>query len=100
MRPRPGMVTPATMGWNIVSSSWRPRKYQGALDGLGVRLKLAVASNGALTKAENTSRKAVMARLATNSTTSRWGHTCTLSVGVALTSWMDPALTTVSRRWV
>ncbi len=35
------MVTPATMGWNMVSSSWRPRKYQGALDGFGVWLRLA-----------------------------------------------------------
>src|SRR3954463_9383904 len=99
-RPMPGMVTPATIGWNMVSSSWRPRKYQGALDGLGVRLKLAVASSGALTNAENTSRNAVIASEATNSITSRWGHTWTLSVGVALTSWIDPALTTVSRRGV
>src|SRR6266511_1805684 len=35
-RPMPGIVTPATIGWNIVSSSWRPRKYQGAFDGFGV----------------------------------------------------------------
>ena len=96
----PGMVTPATMGWNMVSSSWRPRKYQGALDGLGVKLKLAAARNGALTRAENTSRKALQARQAMNSPMSRWGQVWTLSVGVALTSWMDPALTTVSRRWV
>src|SRR5207248_1163769 len=96
--PMPGIVTPATMGWNIVSSSWRPRKYQGAFDGLGVKLKLAVASRGALTNAENTNRKAVMAREATNSPTSRWGQTWTLSVGWALTSWIDPALTAVSRR--
>src|SRR5436190_1446319 len=100
MRARPGMVTPATIGWNIVSSSCRPRKYHGALDGFGVRFGLAVASRGALTRAENTSRNAVMARLATNSMTSRWGHTLTWSVGVALTSWIDPALTTVSSRWV
>ena len=65
-----------------------------------MKLKLAPARNGALTTAEKTSRKAVMAREATNSPTSRWGHTWTLSVGVALTSWIDPALTTVSSRWV
>src|SRR3954469_10437743 len=94
------MVTPATIGWNIVSSSCRPRKYHGALDGFGVRLKLAVASSGAFTKAENTSRKNVIANEATNSTTSRCGQTFTLSVGTALTSWMEPALTTVSSRWV
>ncbi len=98
--PMPGMVTPATIGWNMVSSSCRPRKYQGALDGFGVKLKLAPARKGALTTAENTSRKAVMANEATNSPTSRWGQTWTLSVGVALTSWIDPALTTVSSRWV
>src|SRR5438105_15636016 len=98
--PMPGRVTPATMGWNIVSSSWRPRKYHGALDGLGVKLKLADARNGALTTVEKTSRKAVMDRAATNSPTSRWGHVWTLSVGTLLTSWMEPALTTVSSRWV
>ena len=53
------MVTPATIGWNIVSSSCRPRKYHGALEGFGVRLKLASFSSGALTKTENTSRNAV-----------------------------------------
>src|SRR4051794_23016472 len=96
----PGMVTPATIGWNIVSSSWRPRKYHGAFDGFGVRFTLASASSGALTSVENTSRNAVMNAAATNSTTSRCGQTLTLSVGVALTSWIEPALTTVSRRWV
>src|SRR5579871_243803 len=100
IRPMPGMVTPATIGWNMVSSSWRPRKYHGAFEGLGVRLKLAWPSKGALTKAENTSRNAVIASAAVNSTTSRCGQTCTLSVGVALTSWIEPAFTTVSRRWV
>ena len=39
--PMPGMVTPATIGWNIVSSSCRPRKYHGAFDGFGVWLMLA-----------------------------------------------------------
>src|SRR5918997_3753761 len=96
----PGMVTPATIGWNIVSSSCRPRKYQGALEGFGVRLKLARVSSGALTKAENTSVKAVITRAATNSTTNRWGQVWTLSVGWARTSWMEPALTTVSSRCV
>src|SRR2546421_7128733 len=87
--PMPGIITPATIGWNIVSSSCRPRKYHGAFDGLGVRLKLAMASSGALTKVENTSRNAVIASDAANSTASRWGQTCTLSVGTALTSWID-----------
>src|SRR5919206_2676026 len=98
--PMPGMVTPATIGWNIVRSSCSPRKYQGAFDGFGVKLKLAPARNGALTTAENTSRKALQAKQAMNSPMSRCGQVWTLSVGVALTSWIDPALTTVSRRWV
>src|SRR4029450_11698923 len=100
MRPIPGMVTPATIGWNMVSSSWRPRKYQGAFDGFGVRLGLASWSSGALTKTENTNVNAVQTREATNSPASRWGQVWTLSTGVALTSWMDPDLTTVSSRCV
>ena len=52
------MVTPATIGWNIVSSSWRPRKYHGAFDGFGVWLTLASSSSGAFTTIENTSRNA------------------------------------------
>ena len=36
IRPTPGIVTPAIIGWNIVSSSCRPRKYHGAFDGFGV----------------------------------------------------------------
>src|SRR5919199_1044338 len=90
--PIPGMVTPATIGWNIVSSSCRPRKYHGAFEGFGVKLKLAAARNGALTTAEKMSRNAVMARAATNSPTSRWGQTWTLSVGVDLTSWIVAAV--------
>src|SRR5439155_4491691 len=68
--PMPGMVTPATIGWNIVRSSCRPRKYHGAFDGFGVKLTLAVASSGALTKIENTSRNAVISSEARNSSTS------------------------------
>src|SRR5262245_20616294 len=88
------------MGWNMVSSSWRPRKYHGALDGFGVWLTFARARSGALTKVEKTSRNAVQASAATNSTPSRWGQTWTLSCGTALTSWIEPDLTTVSRRCV
>ena len=58
IRPTPGMVTPAIIGWNIVSSSCRPRKYQGAFDGFGVWLVLASCSSGALTKMEKTNVKA------------------------------------------
>ena len=98
--PTPGMVTPATIGWNIVSSSCRPRKYHGAFDGFGVWLKLASCSSGAFTKIEKMNVNARQARAATNSATSRCGHVCTLSTGEALTSWIDPLLTTVRSRWV
>ncbi len=74
MSAKPGSVTPATMGWNIVSSSCRPRKYHGALDGFGVALKSASSSSGAFTKIEKISKNAVTASAATNSTTSRCGH--------------------------
>ena len=45
--PMPGMVTPPTIGWNIVTSSCNPRKYQGAFDGFGVRLMFASCRSGA-----------------------------------------------------
>ena len=100
MSPTPGIVTPAIIGWNIVSSSCRPRKYQGALDGFGVWLMLASCSSGALTKIEKTNVNARHTSEATNSTARRCGHVCTLSTGDALTSWIEPLLTTVRRRWV
>src|SRR5918994_3788612 len=100
MMPTPGIVTPAIIGWNIESSSCRPGKYHGAFDGFGVWLGLASWSNGALTKIEKTNTNARQASDATNSAARRWGHVCTLSTGVALTSWIEPLFTTVSRRWV
>ena len=67
----PGIVTPATIGWNNVRSSCSPKKYHGAFDGLGVWLKFASSINGALTKIEKITVKAVIDRAATNSTISR-----------------------------
>ena len=98
MSATPGMVTPAIIGSNIVSSSCRPRKYHGALDGLGVSLWLASSSSGALMNSEKTSVKAVMNSAAVNSAASKCGQTWTLSPGLALTSWIEPDLTTVSSR--
>ena len=86
--PIPGMVTPATIGWNMVSSSCRPKKYQGAFDGFGVWLKFAKSCSGAFTTHEKTVTKAVRNRAATSSTMSRCGHVWTLSCGFALTSWI------------
>ena len=73
-RATPGIVTPATMGWNIVRSSWRPKKYHGAFDGLGVRLKSARPSKGARTRAEKIVSAAVMMSIEANSITTRWGQ--------------------------
>ena len=98
----PGMVTPATIGWNIVSSSCRPRKYHGAFDGFGVWLTLARPSSGAFTNAEKIEQRTP----------------CTTRIDDELDDeqvrpdvhlvlrprrdvcWIEPDLTTVSSRWV
>src|SRR6266511_1506869 len=99
-RPRPGIVTPATIGWKYRSSSCRPRKYQGALEGLGVRLEFASSRSGALTKIENSVTKANMAKAATASRMSRWGQTLTLSSWRGSARWMPSGGTMASRRCV
>src|SRR5580765_4465654 len=66
IRPTPGSVTPAIIGWNMVSSSCRPRKYHGAFDGFGVRLGLACSRSGALTHTENRNVKVRQTSAATN----------------------------------
>src|SRR5690349_4770822 len=70
----PGMVTPATIGWNMVSSSCRPRKYQGAFDGLGVWFTSARPSSGAFTSAEKIVTIAVIDSSDANSIDSRCGQ--------------------------
>src|SRR4029453_11067721 len=74
IRPTPGIVTPAIIGWNIVSSSWRPRKYHGAFDGFGVWLGFECCSSGALTHTENKNVNAVHTSAAANSGAGRGGH--------------------------
>ena len=69
--PIPGRVTPAIIGWNMVRSSCRPRKYHGAFDGFGVLLKSAACISGAFTTHEKTNKNAVHARPATNSTANK-----------------------------
>ena len=96
----PGMVTPATIGWNIVSSSCSPRKYHGAFDGFGVWLTSARPSSGAFTSAEKIVTNAVSDRIDANSIASRCGHTWTLSCASARVCWIEPDLTTVSSRCV
>src|SRR5581483_10240995 len=100
MSPIPGIVTPATMGCQIVRSSWRPRKYHGAFDGFGVWLKFACSRSGARTRAEKIVTSAINVSRETNSLTSRWGQVWTLSCASARVCWIDPALTTVRSRWV
>ena len=100
IRADAGMVTPATIGWNIVSSSCRPRKYHGAFDGFGVCVRVGELSNGALTKIEKQERE----RRAGQGGHELGGEQVRPGVdlvdGWALTSWIDPDLTTVSSRWV
>src|SRR6266568_775815 len=99
-RASPGMVTPATIGWKYRSSSWRPRKYQGALDGFGVRFEFATSRKGALTSTENTVTKANIAKAATASRMSRCGQTLTLSSWRGSARWMPSGGTMASRRCV
>src|SRR5262245_19672417 len=96
----PGIVTPATIGWNIVRSSWRPRKYHGAFDGFGVWFGSASESSGAFTSAEKVVTIAVIDSTDANSIESRCGHVWTLSCASARVCWIDPDLTTVSSRCV
>ena len=50
--------------------------------------------------AEKTVTNAISERIDANSSMSRCGHTCTLSCASARVCWIEPDLTTVSRRWV
>jgi hypothetical protein len=95
-----GTITPAICGSKYDSSSWSPRKYHGAFDGLGVALKFAGSSSGEWMTTDMITSSPVMASSAPNSISIRWGQVLTLSVGSALTFWIARALTTVSRRWV
>src|SRR5205085_2913730 len=61
-----GKATPAISGGKRESSSCRPRKYQGAFDGLGVTPGFAWPSSGAGMK-ETMIRKTVIATEAMNS---------------------------------
>ena len=54
-----GKRTPANQGSKYTSISCKPRKYHGALDGLGVTDGLAGSSNGAATKIDQTIKKTI-----------------------------------------
>src|SRR2546428_5327564 len=62
-----GKATPAISGGNRGSSSCNPRKYQGALDGLGVTPGLACPSSGGLRKIETPIKNTVIATATMNS---------------------------------
>src|SRR5258708_6414036 len=74
-----GKATPAMTGGKRSSNSWRPRKYQGALAGLGVIAVLARCSSGALTQIDTRKRKQNMASPARNSFHTRAGKVTTVS---------------------
>src|SRR3954471_1232949 len=93
-----GMTMPATMGWKYLSSSCRPRKYQGALDGFGVRFGFASSRSGALISEEKISIPANKIAIAMNSSISKCGHVCTRSPCSRSTRWMPSGGTIASRR--
>src|SRR4030067_3056604 len=74
-----GTRTPAQALSMCSSSSWRLRKYQGALDGLGVTLRLARLRRGALMKTERIVKGMVNSAAAMNSMKTRGGQTRTSS---------------------
>src|ERR1039458_2328874 len=68
----PGTTTPPSSAeW--LTSSWRPRKYQGALAGLGVFAGLANSSRGACQKIETAITVATVSSKATPSRKKAYG---------------------------
>ena len=73
------MITRENRGWKCMSSSWTPRKYQGAFVGLGLRPGLALSASGALKSMAKISIKASRASPTAISRTSRLGMDDTVS---------------------
>src|SRR2546429_8814724 len=78
-----GKATPAISGGKRESSSCRPRKYQGALGGVGVMPGVARPSNGACNQTETRIKKAVIATAAVNSLKKKSGEETTHSVSLS-----------------
>src|SRR5207245_10941855 len=78
-----GKATPAISGGKRESSSCRPRKYQGALEGFGVMPGLAWPNNGACNQTETRIKKAVIATAALNAWTTNSGTEATVSYALA-----------------
>src|SRR5437867_2647859 len=74
-----GSTTPACHGSKKTSISCRPRKYQGALEGFGVRVGLAGSSSGASTRSDQTISSRMMPIEIRNSLRTRWGQVWILS---------------------
>src|SRR5216110_2837558 len=74
-----GSTTPACHGSKKTSISWRPRKYQGALEGFGVRVGLAGSSSGASTRSDQTISSRMMPIEIRNSLRTRCGQVWILS---------------------
>src|SRR3989338_9213297 len=75
-----GKSTPAIHGSKYTSSSCKPRKYQGALLGLGETVGLAGSSSGALRKMDHRIRTIAYTNAMTNSMKIRYGKTSTFSL--------------------
>src|ERR1039458_1145983 len=74
----PGTTTPPNRAeW--LTSSWRPRKYQGAFAGLGVFVGLANSSSGACQKMETAITVATVTSNATPSRKKAYGYEKTVS---------------------
>src|SRR5713101_3767868 len=79
MMMKVGSTTPACHGSKNTSISCRPRKYQGALDGLGVLVGFAGSSIGASTVMLHTNRTRSRMQPEMNSARTRYGQVWTLS---------------------
>src|SRR3989304_917007 len=76
---RVGRTTPAIQGSKYTSISWRPRKYQGALEGLGVLAGFAGSSSGALITMDPTPTRTMKMSVKIHSFRTRKGQTWTRS---------------------
>ena len=69
-----GSTTPAYQGSKYTSISCSPRKYHGALEGLGVRAGLAGSSSGASTSSDHSVMATITKIVTRNSPRTRCGH--------------------------
>src|ERR1700678_3311538 len=74
-----GSTTPAYHGSKNTSISCKPRKYHGALDGLGVRVGFDGCSSGALSSSDHTVNTMMTRIDMRNSLRTRNGQVCSFS---------------------